>query len=286
MLTETFHSIVTATRNVFRNWPSMLLMAAVYASLLALLYLLVAIREATLPQVILTFLFAVTAPLLFFILQTMIASGSARQFAKEDAGETEQLTAGSLLKRSLTSFWKLILISLPLIVLAILIAYLLGRAQNHFGQNLNEPAISTTHPMAQTASTPPARPINWRVALFSTIRYLAFGLVLPLAAIHLWLATVRDGLIGAVRKISTLLSRAFAPQSVLIYIAGFIVFAVVPYFLLFRTTQSQHAWLELSFLVARLVVVFALTLLGWTITVRALGRFSSSPQPEPVNEAA
>ncbi|HKB65970.1 MAG TPA: hypothetical protein VKC61_08950 [Pyrinomonadaceae bacterium] len=286
MLTETFHSIVTATRNVFRNWPSMLLMAAVYASLLALLYLLVAIREATLPQVILTFLFAVTAPLLFFILQTMIASGSARQFAKEDAGETEQLTAGSLLKRSLTSFWKLILISLPLIVLAILIAYLLGRAQNHFGQNLNEPAISTTHPMAQTASTPPARPINWRVALFSTIRYLAFGLVLPLAAIHLWLATVRDGLIGAVRKIATLLSRAFAPQSVLIYIAGFIVFAVVPYFLLFRTTQSQHAWLELSFLVARLVVVFALTLLGWTITVRALGRFSSSPQPEPVNEAA
>ena len=285
MLTETFHSIVTAARNLFRNWPSMLLMAAVYASLLALLYLLVAIREATLPQVILTFLFAVAAPLLFFILQTMIASGSARQTAKEEAGETEQLTAGSLLKRSLTTFWKLVLISLPLIALAILVAYLLGRAQNHFGQNLNEPAIST-HPMAQTANTPTARPINWRVALFSTIRYLAFGLVLPLAAIHLWLATVRDGLVGAVRKIATLLSRAFAPQSVLIYIAGFIVFAVVPYFLLFRTTQSQHAWLELSFLVARLVVVFALTLLGWTITVRALGRFSSSPQPEPVNEAA
>jgi hypothetical protein len=251
-----------------------------------LLYLLVAIREATLPQVILTFLFAVAAPLLFFILQTMIASGNTRQTAKEDTGEIEQLTAGSLLKRSLTSFWKLILISLPLIVLAILIAYLLGRAQNHFGQTINEPAISSSHTLAPTANVPTARPINWRVALFSTIRYLAFGLVLPLAAIHLWLATARDGLGGAVRKIATLLSRAFAPQSVLIYIAGFIVFAVVPYFLLFRTTQSQHAWLELSFLVARLVVVFALTLLGWTITVRALGRFSSSPKPEPVNEAA
>ena len=286
MLTETFHSIVTAARNVFRNWPAMLLMAAVYASLLALLYLLVAIREATLPQVILTFLFAVAAPLLFFILQTMIASGSARPIAKEGASETEQPTAGFLLKRSLTSFWKLILISLPLILLAILIAYLLGRAQNHFGQNINEPAISSTHTLAQTPNTPPARPINWRVALFSTIRYLAFGLVLPLAAIHLWLATARDGLGGAVRKIATLLSRAFAPQSVLIYIAGFIIFAVIPYFLLFKTTQSQHAWLELSFLVARLVLVFALTLLGWTITVRALGRFSSSPQPQPLNEAA
>ena len=286
MLTETFHSIVSAARNVFRNWQSMLLMAAVYASLLALLYLFVSIREATLPQVILTFVFAVTAPLLFFILQTMIASGSARQVARESTGETEQLSPGFLLRRSLTSFWKLILITLPLIVLAILIAYLLGRAQNYFGQNINEPAISATHPMSSTANTPPARPINWRVALFSTIRYLSFGLVLPLAAIHLWLATVRDGLGGAVGKIVTLLSRAFAPQSVLIYIAGFLVFAVAPYFLLFKTTQSKHAWLELSFLVARLVVVFALTLFGWTITVRALGRFSSGPQPEPANEAA
>jgi hypothetical protein len=285
MLTETFHSIVSAARNVFRNWQSMLLMAALYASLLALLYLFVSIKEATLPQVILTFIFAVTAPLLFFILQTMIASGSAQQVVRETAGETQQLTAGLLLKRSLTSFWKLLLISLPLIVLAILIAYLLGRAQNYFGQNINEPAISTTHTLSSTANPPPARPINWIVALFSTIRYLFFGLVLPLAAIHLWLATMRDGLGGAVGKIATLLSRAFAPQSVLIYIAGFLVFAVAPYFLLFKTTQSKHAWLELSFLVARLVVVFALTLFGWTITVRALGRFSS-PKVEPANEAA
>ncbi|MGH9871386.1 MAG: hypothetical protein ACRD9S_02840 [Pyrinomonadaceae bacterium] len=275
MLTETFQSIVTATRNVFRNWQSMLLIAAVYASLLALLYLFVSIKEATLVQVILTFAFAVIAPLLFFILQAMIAGSSASQ----------QLTAGFLLRKSLASFWKLILISLPLIVLAILIAYLLSRAQNYFGQHINE-TIATTHPMAATANTPPARPINWRVALFSTIRYLSFGLVLPLMAIHLWLATVHDGLGGAFRKFATLLSRAFAPQSVLIYIAGFLVFAVAPYFLLFKTTQSSRAWLELSFLVARLLLVFALTLFGWTITVRALARFSSNPPPEPAPEAA
>lgn len=284
MLTETFRSIVTAARNVCRNWHSMLLIAAVYASLLALLYLFVSIKEATLPQVILTFVFAVSAPLLFFILQTMIASVSARQVAKESAGATEQITAGFLLKRSLTSFWKLILISLPLIILAVLVAYLLGRAQNYFGQNVSDPAMST-HALSPTTIPPPARSINWRVALFSTIRYLSFGLILPLAAIHLWVATVRDGLGGAITRIAPLLSRAFAPQSVLIYIAGFLVFAVAPYFLLFKTTQSKHAWLELSFLVVRLVAVFALTLFGWTITVRALGRFSSGPN-EPASEAA
>jgi len=284
MLTETFHSIITAARNVFRNWQSTLLIAAIYAALLALLYLFVSVKEATLAQVILTFAYAITAPLLFFILQAMIAGGGAAETVTENADQPAPVTAGFLLRRALTNFWKLILITLPLIALAMLIAYLLSRGQNYFGQNAHEP-VTTSFPMAATPNTPPARPINWKVALFSTIRYLAFGLFLPLAAIHLWLVTVRDGLGRAVRKIGSLLARAFAPQSVLIYIAGFLVFAVAPYFLLFKATQSSHAWLELSFLVARLIVVFALTLFGWTITVRALARFSST-HSEPLNEAA
>ena len=284
MLTETFRSIVAAARNVFQNWQSTLLTAAFYAALLALLYLFVSIREATLAQVTLTIVFAVTVPLLFFILQAMIASGSARRSASEES--TDEVAATFVLKRSLTNFWKLILISLPLIALGILIAYLLARAQNHFGQT-PEPVNPFPHPMASNATAAhAARPINWKVALFSTLRYLSFGLVLPLAAIHLWLATVADGLVGALKKIPTLLSRAFAPRSVLIYVIGFLIFAVAPYFLLFKTTQTKHVWLELSFLIARLLVVFALTLLGWTITVRALARFSPASSPEPANEAA
>ena len=287
MLTETFHSLVAAARNVFKNWQSTLLIAAVYASLLALLYLFVSIREATLAQVTLTFAFAVAVPLLFFILQAMIASGSARPIAGKSSSETDHVGARFVLMRGLASFWKVLLISLPLIAVAILVWYLLAKAQNHFGQNINGSEPITPHPLAATPNaTHVARPINWNVALFSTIRYLSFGLVLPLAAIHVWLATVRDGLGGAIRRIATLLSRAFAPQSVLIYVAGFLFFAVVPYFLLFKTTQTKHAWLELSFLVARLAVVFALTLFGWVITVRALGLFSTNPPTQPAHEAA
>ena len=55
MLTETFHSIITAARKVFTNWRAMLLLAIVYASLLAALYFFVAVREASIGQVILTF---------------------------------------------------------------------------------------------------------------------------------------------------------------------------------------------------------------------------------------
>ena len=127
MLTETFHSIISAARKVFTNWRAMLLLAIVYASLLAALYFFVAVREASIGQVMLTFALAIAAPLLFFVLQSMVAS------------QTDEEDVGSLLRRSLSSFWKLILISLPLIALAVLIAYLLAKAQNYFGTSLDHP---------------------------------------------------------------------------------------------------------------------------------------------------
>ena len=51
-------------------------------------------------QVTLTFASGIVAPVLFFMLQAMVAS------------ETNSLPAIALLRRSLTSFWKVILISL------------------------------------------------------------------------------------------------------------------------------------------------------------------------------
>jgi hypothetical protein len=274
MLTETFQSIITAARRVLTNWRAMLLFAIVYASLLAALYFFLAVREASIGQVILTFALAIATPLLFFVLQSMVAS------------QSDEVAAGLLIKRSLSSFWKLILISLPLIALAVLIAYLLAKAQNHVGSSLNESADLPRQIAARAEAERASRPIDWKVALLSTIRYLAFGLVLPLAAIHLWLATVHEGLGSAVRRAGRHLAQAFAPQSVLIYIAGFLVFGVAPYFLLFRATQTKHAWLELSLLVARLIAVFALTLFGWVITVRALGQSSINSIPDRADKAA
>jgi hypothetical protein len=276
MLKETFQSIATAARAVLKNWKSTLLIAIVYASLLAVLYFFVVIREATFMQVTLTFASAIVAPLLFFVLQAMIAS---------DAGES---STGSMLRRALSSFWKLILVTLPLIALAVLIVYLLGKAQARFDANAINAAAALPRRVSNLArdATPP---IDWKTASLSTLRYLAFGLVLPLAAIHLWLATVQEGLGPALKKLKTLLARTFAPQSILIYVVGFLVFAVVPYFLLFKTVSSKHAWLEIALMVARLAIVFALTLFGWVMTVKAIALWSASPlsttPPDPAVEA-
>jgi hypothetical protein len=191
-----------------------------------------------------------------------------------------------LLKRSLTNFWKLILITLPLIALAILIIYLLGKAQAHFDAGVRDAAAALPRRIGPTANAGDNTPIDWKAALLSTIRYLAFGLILPLTAIHLWVATIREGLGPGIIRLRQHLARAFAPQSVLIYIAGFLVFGVVPYFLLFKSTQTKHAWLELSLLVARLLVVFALTLIGWVVTVQALAQVSTNRLPPRANETA
>ena len=276
MLTETFSSIATAARRVFANWQALLLVAIVYVALLVTLYFFVAVREASIAQVSLTFALAFLAPILFFMLQAMIASGFS------DVAQSPG--AGVLARKSLTSFWKFIVITLPLIALAVLVVYLLAKYQSHLA---SVPDTATQlHPMAASRTREAARvTINWKGAALSTVRYLALGLVLPLAAIHLWLATARDGLLTALKRIGQLIARAFAPQSVLVYVVGFLIFAVVPYFLLFRTTPNKHAWLEIILLGIRVAAVFALTLLGWVITVKAIALLNKSPDPV-ANEAA
>lgn len=279
MLTETFSSIVTAVRKVFANWPALLLVAIVYLGLLVTLYFFVAVREASVVQVVLTFALALLAPILFFVLQAMIASGFSE--------DTQPVSAGLLAKRGLTGFWKFMVITLPLIALAILVVYLLAKYQSHLASVSLPDSATQLHPQVSSRTHETARsPINWKGAALSTVRYLALGLILPLAAIHLWVATARDGLMAALKRTGQLLARAFAPQSVLIYVVGFLVFAVVPYFLLFRATPNKPAWLEIILLGLRVAAVFALTLLGWVVTVKAIAMLNSET-PEPVaNEAA
>jgi hypothetical protein len=175
---------------------------------------------------------------------------------------------------------------LPLIALAVLIAYLLAKAQTRLGSSIPETAQDIPRRLAEGARDN-AKPIDWKAAMVSTVRYLTFGLILPIAAIHLWLAAASEGLGHALRRVGNLLAKAFAPSSVLIYILGFLVFAVAPYFLLFRSIPSKHAWLELILLGARLGVIFALTLFGWVITVKALALLREGSQRVRVtNEAA
>jgi hypothetical protein len=266
MLTESLLSIANATRRLLRNWSAMMLLAVLYAGLLASLYLFVIIREASAGQVALTLLLSILAPFLFFLLLTAIAS------------QTRSLGARLLLKESLRNFWKIAAVSLPLIALAILVFYLLGRAQTYLGPaNADLTNLAERYAMRdQTAGAPPVR---WGVTILITIRYLLLGLVLPILAIHLWIVSARDGVLSVIKRMRRLFVRAFAPNSVLIYMAGFLVFGIIPYLLLFSATRSNKAWLEIALFVGRLGLIFFLTLFGWVLTVSALAT-SESEAPE------
>ncbi|HKO60278.1 MAG TPA: hypothetical protein VJV03_03885 [Pyrinomonadaceae bacterium] len=267
MLKTSFQAIVAAARNVFGNWRAVLIAGVVYAALLAALYTFVVVREASMFQVVLTFVLALAAPLLFFWLQSLIVGGIAEEHGR---------SVGQLLKRSAADLWKIIVVTLPLLALGVLIGYLLMKAQTRWGAPIPDEAPELPR-RAAAAARDASRPVDWKIAGLSTLRYLLFGLVLPLAAIHVWLATARDGLVPALKRVGGIIGRAFSPQSVLIYIVGFIVFGVIPYFILFKSTTSTRAWLDVSLLATRLAVVFALTLLGWVITIKALSLSAAAP---------
>lgn len=262
MLIETFQSLAAASRQLSRNWRLTLILAGIYASLLASIYLFVTTREASLSQVALSFALAVSAPLLFFSLQAISANGANR------------LTSSSLLRKSLLDLWKLLLVSVPVILLGLVTFYLLSKAQTHLTggitNSLRGPYDSASLVPTQAQAPGAKQPVQWGVAILTSVRYLTFGLALPLMLIQLWISTVQQGLWSAIRCLKEHVLRAYSPNSVLIYMCGFVVFGVGPYLLLFKTTATAHAWVEFPLFVGRLALVFGLTLFGWVITMQAL----------------
>jgi len=117
MYSTSINAIISAARSLFSNRRSLLLMLAVYAALLAAIYLFVSTREATVSQLLLTLVTVVAAPTLFFVLQAAIVGPTSR----------------GLMTRSL----KLFFVSVPVIAITMGAMYGLIKFQTH-------PAIITT----------------------------------------------------------------------------------------------------------------------------------------------
>ncbi|HEY0544946.1 MAG TPA: hypothetical protein VGC91_06075 [Pyrinomonadaceae bacterium] len=235
-------------RRLLGNRRTMLLFFATYIALLATLALFVTTREATVKEVLLTFATLIATPALFFLLQGMCVN-----FAESEG-------AFELLRRAMKIFWRLILASVPLILVGFALYLLFGKIE----------ARLTPHLAREAAKA------EWPLVILSTLRLLVFGLVLPLLSIHLWLALMRDDVRSVWRGVLPLMSKAFAPRSVMTYVCGLVLFGVAPYFLIVARTPFERAWLELTVLGARLVLAFALMLVGWIVTVGALRRGMSA----------
>ena len=147
--------------------------------------------------------------------------------------------SGGRIRKFVLDCLKLMAVSLPVIVITLLAVYGLNKIHTH-------------------------------VTLATTLRYLLIGVVAPMLAIQLWIATTRIGLRSLMKEARGVLSQTFAPQSLFVYGCGFVIFAVIPYVLLQISTSIERPWLELSVLVVRLGLSAVLILLGWVITTGAI----------------
>lgn len=271
MIKTLTHAFSSTSRQLFRCWGALLTMIALYLAMLGAIYSFIATREATIGQLLLSFLLAILAPVLFLIIQTMAA-----RYRDDDLG------AWRLLASSARDFWKLLVIALPLILLAVLAVFVFGKFEP------NTPATAIREAVRATPTprpvTPKPQPVHWQSVLITTLEYLLFCLVLPLAAIHLWIATARDGLKQTFKRSAQIVGRAFAPDSVVTYAIGFVFFAVAPYFLIVTKTPVNSAWLDAGLLVARLLLAALFSLIGWIVTVGALWRPGEEPVVASVDE--
>jgi hypothetical protein len=268
-------AITSASRELFRRWGALLIMLVLYLAMLGAAYWFFVTREATVGQLLLSFLLALAAPLLFLVVQTMSA--------RYNSGSQ---SARSLLGGALRDFWKLLVISLPVILIAALAVYLFGKIETTAPAAAVKEAARTL-PATPRPAAPKPQSLSWQLVAVTTIEYLLFLLVLPLASIHLWIGAAREGLKNTFKRSHRVLARSFAPQSVVIYLIGFVIFAVIPYFLIVSKTPAGNAWLDVGLLLARLLLAAVFSLVGWVVTVGALanrGEEILTPQSTQANE--
>ena len=260
MIATTFKTWLNTTRALLTNVRALAIFAALYALLLATLYFFIGTREATVWQVIFTIAGLLVIPAEFFGLQAAVL----------EHAEQAEFNWRGILRDAL----KLLVVTIPILVLGYLLWILLNKWQTHFPAPPKVLVFETPH-------GPPQRlPLHWPALWFATARCLLFGVALPLLTIHLWIEVagyeLRALFAGGAKSILTRLghvcARAFQSDSVFTYALGLIVFVLVPYALLFVPVTIKGNKTEFAFFIFRLVLVFAFTLVGWIVTVSALAR--------------
>ena len=270
-------SIFASARELLRNARALALLVVLYLALIAACFFFITTREATLWQVFLTALTAAGAPLLFFIVQAACAN-----FAVGARDPKE------LLRTTARSFVKLVAISLPLVLLAVLCFYLLDKLENRVKPTPEERAraeSSMSAPDEEAEPTPAAPqskpPVRWGYLFVSALRLFMLGVMLPLVAIHLWIAAARDNLKSALRQSPRHVARAFSARAVLTYGIGMIVFALIPYFLITKRTPVSSGSLEIGIFGLRILLAFMLMLFGWVMTMTALAHDDNEAAETP-----
>jgi hypothetical protein len=251
---------LSSIATMFANTGALLVFAIIYAFLLLASYIFISIREATIWQVLVTYALMILIPIGFFTLQAAIVNRAIDQKLR----------------------WRVILIDalkfLVVTILVLLVVWLLHYLLNKLAARYPAPVAQLPPPAkAGQPATPATPPLHWPSLIFATLRFVLWGVALPLAAIHLWIA-VAGGEVrtlfakSLLKRVASSLARAFSPDSVLIYGLGLIIFFVLPYVILVPTFRFNGNKTEFAFFGLRLLLSFVFSLVGWVLTLTTFAR--------------
>ena len=251
MVKDVFHSIAAAAQRLFVNWAALLISLSMYSALLGALYLFFTIREATATQVTLNLILPIAAVALFFMIQAMGLS-----YVRTGVGATH------LFKRSLKDCRRILLASLPLILIASLAVYLFDKADQAF---FIVPGAAGSKVMRW----------GWGAIAVHAVQILLLHVLLPLIAIHLWIEAVSQGVAASFLEFKRVVTRALAPRSLLIYAAICAVFGAVVYLLLFKTITFKSEWTDLWIVGIKTALALLLTFIGWLLTLGSMAELTA-----------
>ena len=250
----------------FTNVGALIVFAIIYAVLVVSAYRFISIREATVSQVLITYALMIVIPALFFVYQAAII-GRVRD------GKF-RVPAIAL------NAFRFCLGTIPLLLVAWLLYYLLNKAAVRYPA----PVISLP---AATQGPLPVAPLHWPSLIFASLKFVLLGVALPLAAIHLWIEMaacnfremLRSGAKAILLRLGHRFASAFRSESVLIYAVGLILFFVLPYTVLFVPFSPKGTKSDFALFVARLLLTYLFTFIGWVVTISALTRNAGDPLP-------
>ena len=247
---------------------TLLIFVAGYAALILTVYLFLTTREATWWQVLLTVVFALLAPYLFAVLQTMGVRVSQGEATTNDVeNKAGKMPMSELLGSGVRRAWRVLAACVPVILIALLGVYLL----NLLDAKLTGDALDEVE-LAARSNTLTSGEVGWRDALVTTLRVLVLGAIVPLIAVHLWAAVTNAGWATSLRNVFRIVASAFMPAALLTYTLGASLFILAPYLLVTTRTPVASAWLELTLLGVRLMFAILIFVFGWTLTQGALSR--------------
>lgn len=254
---------LSSIARTFANPGALLVFAIIYAFLLVASYIFISIREATIWQVLVTYVLMILILIGFFILQASIVDRVLDQKFRWRVILIDAL--------------KFLAVTIPVLLLAWLLLYLLNKLSVRYPA----PVVQAPPPVHQGVPAPlPTPPLHWPSLIFSTLRFVLLGAAVPLATIHLWIAVAGggfrtlfgDGPKSFFKRIGLALARTFSSDSVAIYGLGLIIFFVLPYVILVPVFSIGGNKTEFAVFGLRLLLAFMFSLVGWVSTLTALAR--------------